>query len=64
MPDHKTKTALTGEEKITVAFMYLVRGIPQHDLATMYGVNPGRIAEAIIPIREAAGLQKGPRNET
>jgi len=40
------KTALTFEEKVTVAWAYHVRGIDQHTLSAMYSVNPGRISEA------------------
>jgi len=49
------KTALTFEEKITVAFMHYVRGIHQQDLAILYCVNMGRVNEACMTIREALG---------
>lgn len=40
------KTSLTFEEKITAAWAYHVKGIDQHTIAAMYGVNGGRVAEA------------------
>ena len=47
------KTALTFEEKITVAFMHYVRQIDQQDLAMLYGVNGGRVNEACLAIKHA-----------
>ena len=49
----KPKTKLTANEKIEVTYWHLVRGYPQHDLAAMYKVNAGRVAEAITAIRDA-----------
>lgn len=51
IPDRKT--ALTFEEKITVAFMHYVRGIHQQDLAILYCVNMGRVNEACMAIKTA-----------
>lgn len=53
MIDKAGKTALTFEEKITVAWAHYVKGYPQHDLAAMYNVNAGRVAEACTAIRDA-----------
>lgn len=53
MTDKTGKTALTFEEKITVAWAHYVKGYPQHDLAAMYNVNAGRVAEACTAIRDA-----------
>jgi hypothetical protein len=39
-------TGLTFEQKITAAWAYHVKGVDQHTLAALYGVNQGRIAEA------------------
>jgi len=47
------KTALTFEEKITVAFMHYVRDIDQQDLAMLYGVNAGRVNEACLAVKHA-----------
>ena len=49
----ENKTALTFEEKITVAWAHYVKGYPQHDLAAIYNVNAGRVAEACTAIRDA-----------
>jgi hypothetical protein len=54
----KGKTALLPEEKLAAAHAHLVYGVNQHVLAMIYGVNPGRIAEAITSIRECIGLVK------
>lgn len=45
---------LTPEDRIKAAFMHYVRGIAQEDLATMLGVNQGRINEACLAILKAA----------
>ena len=52
---HNGKTALTLQEKITCAWAHEVQGVDQHVLAAMYGVNPGRVNEAIMAIRKACG---------
>lgn len=57
MNDHwaeKPKTALSPREVVQVAHAHLVCGIDQHALAAMFGVNAGRIAEAVGVMREAA----------
>jgi hypothetical protein len=54
------KAALSPAEKLTVAYFHLVRGIAQHDLASLQGVNPGRVAEAIADVRTAIGWPNGP----
>lgn len=45
------KTTLTPEETLEVAYWHIVKGYPQHDLAAMFGVNPGRVAEACKALR-------------
>jgi hypothetical protein len=52
------KTSLTNEEKIKVAFFHLVKGYPQHDLAALFEVNAGRVAEAVTTIRTALNWSK------
>lgn len=47
------KPALTPRERIQVAFAHLVLGIDQHDLAATFGVNSGRVAEAVNAVRQA-----------
>jgi hypothetical protein len=44
---HVNKAALSAEEKLRVAYGHLILGIDQHDLTALFGINPGRIAEAI-----------------
>jgi len=58
----ESKTALTPEERITVAWAYYVKGIHQHTLAALFNVNAGRIAEACVAIRAAAENPKGNSN--
>lgn len=53
---HAPKAALTPEEKLKAAYFYLVRGVDQHTLADLFGVNGGRIAEAVIEVRKAIGM--------
>lgn len=48
------KGALTFTERITSAYMYYVQGVDQHVIATAYGVNQGRVAEACKAIKQAA----------
>ena len=52
------KTELTPQEVVIVAHAHLICGIDQHVLAAMYGVNPGRVNEACVVMREAAGKHK------
>lgn len=58
MSEGSQKTALTFEEKVTVAWAHYVKGYPQHDLAALYNVNAGRVAEACVAVREALGGKK------
>jgi hypothetical protein len=46
-------TALTFEQKVTAAWAYHVKGVDQHTLAAVYGVNQGRIAEACKSVENA-----------
>ena len=50
--DGSTKS-LSPLEVLRVTFASEILGIDQHDLAAMYGTNPGRIAEAIVAMRWA-----------
>ena len=45
-----SKTDLTPQERITVAYLHYVRGIMQEDLAAVFDVNSGRISEACTAI--------------
>jgi DNA-binding MarR family transcriptional regulator len=48
-----TRTYLTFEEKIIVAWAYYVRGITQQDLAALFNINQGRISEACKAVERA-----------
>lgn len=52
------KKDLTPQEVLMVAHAHLVGGIDQHALSSMYSINPGRIAEACVVMREAAENHK------
>jgi transposase-like protein len=56
------KTDLTPEEKIRAAYLYECRGVAQQVLADVFGVNQGRINEALTAIRRAAGVPEESRN--
>ena len=56
--NHETKTILEPIEKLKVAYIYETYGIDQHAIAALYGVNSGRVAEAIGDVRKAIGLTK------
>jgi hypothetical protein len=47
------KTSLTFEEKITAAWAHYVKKHNQHDIAALMNVNPGRVAEACVAVRDA-----------
>jgi hypothetical protein len=44
-PDAAPKD-LTPDQKMTAAWAYHVKGVDQHTLAAIYGVNQGRISAA------------------
>jgi hypothetical protein len=50
---HVPKADLTPEEKLRVAYFHLIVGWDQHDLASFYTVNPGRVNNAITTIKTA-----------
>jgi hypothetical protein len=50
------KTSLTPQEKLRAASAHLLDGIDQHKIAFIYGVNPGRVAEAVSSVRHALGF--------
>jgi len=51
---HEKKVGLTPQEVIIVAHAHLLLGLDQHVLAGMYGVNQGRINEAVKVMQDAA----------
>lgn len=53
---HEPKTALDPQEKLKAAYAYEILGVEQHVIAALYGINPGRVAEAISAVRTAVGI--------
>jgi len=47
------KTQLTPEEKLRAAHAHIINGVDQHVIASLFGVNMGRVNEAIMAIRDA-----------
>ncbi|HEY1881229.1 MAG TPA: hypothetical protein VGG68_14980 [Caulobacteraceae bacterium] len=45
------KTALSAQEKLRVVVAVLVDGIDQHKVASLMGVNPGRVNEIVVAVR-------------
>lgn len=50
---NRGERGLSPEDKVKVAYFYLVKKIPQSDLADLMDVNSGRISEAVKTVREA-----------
>lgn len=59
----KKKTELTPQEVVMVAHAHLICGVDQHTLASMYGVNQGRVNEACVVMRETAENLKARHRE-
>jgi len=60
MPEIKTRRpanvrSLSFEDKVRVAWAYHCEHIPQQTLASLYGVNAGRISEACTAVTKALG---------
>ena len=53
-PPAEYKKALTPQERIKCAYLHLLRGVPQQDLAVAFEVNGGRVNEAVKAILKAA----------
>ena len=54
----EAKKSLTETEVLQVAHAVLVCGVSQHHLAGMFGVDSGRVAEAVVAVRWAAENHK------
>lgn len=52
------KSDLTHDEKLRAAYAYLINNVPQHHIAALYGVNQGRISEAVALVAKALGYPK------
>jgi len=50
---HERKGALEQHEVLIIAYAHLISGVDQQVLAAIYGVNQGRISEAVTVVREA-----------
>lgn len=50
------KASLSPEEKLKAAYLHEITGLDYQTLTIIFGVNPGRIADAITAVREAVGL--------
>ena len=48
-----SKKRLTAQEALKVAYSHLVDRVDQHKLAAIYGVNQGRINEAVKAVKLA-----------
>lgn len=44
---------LTMEQKVTAAYLYIVKGVAQQDIAAAMNVNHGRISEAVTKVSRA-----------
>jgi hypothetical protein len=60
---HDPKTMLTPNEKLRAAFGHLCLGIAQHDIAALFGINAGRIAEAVNEIAQVTGHKTARKEE-
>jgi len=50
------KRELTHDEKLRAAYACLINGVHQHHIAALYGVNQGRISEAVKLVEKACGF--------
>jgi len=48
-----SKSDLTHDEKLRAAYAYLINGVAQHHIAALYGVNQGRVSEAVALVAKA-----------
>lgn len=58
-PSIPKRAALTPEQRLMAAHMHIISGVDQHAIAGSYGVNAGRVAEAIAAIRLAITDPRG-----
>lgn len=55
----KNKAELSPEEKLKAVYLHELRGFDQDILADIFGVNAGRIADAVKSVRKAIGMENG-----
>jgi hypothetical protein len=53
---HEPKTRLEPDEKLKAAYAHEILGVEQHVIAALYGINSGRVAEAVAEVRKAVGI--------
>jgi hypothetical protein len=54
---YEPKANLSPQERLKAAYAHEVLGVDQHVIAALYGVNPGRVAEAVADVRKAVGIE-------
>jgi hypothetical protein len=54
----QAKANLEPLEKLKAAYMHDVLGVDQHIIAAFFGINSGRVNEAIRDVRQAIGLTR------
>ena len=47
---------IKAEDVMRIAFGHLILGVKQSDIAAMYGVNSGRVAEIVVAMRYASSI--------
>ena len=57
------KRELTHDEKLRAAYACLINGVHQHHIAALYGVNQGRISEAVKLVEKACGFPPKPAKD-
>lgn len=50
---------LSPEQKVRAAYLVLCEGIGQTQVASAYGVNSGRVNEAVKAVEKATGFSRG-----
>lgn len=56
----QVKANLEPLEKLKAAYMHDVLGVDQHIISAFFGINSGRVNEAIRDVRQAIGLTRNP----
>lgn len=59
-----SKGHLTPEEQLRVSVAVLCDGVDQHVVASLMGVNHGRVNEAVQKARHIFGFRRNPKSVT
>lgn len=51
--EYSAPKALTPEQRLVAAHMHIIGGVAIHTIAGSFGVNSGRVAEAVTAVRRA-----------